>query len=175
MLMTLCKKLSYAHFENTSNHFGFDSPVRVQKGASFGDLASQSLYFVSRENIPPRARYSVLVRIGAKRRPTCEGFVSLSAELNRLPLDCIFSAERAAPVYVASYLTERLVAVHEAKEGSEMYKSEVAELRNLLETKRNNLLLTCSHREDIVIEATADEIDRLQQLDNNTNRAACRE
>jgi DnaK suppressor protein len=36
-------------------------------------------------------------------------------------------------------------------------------MRGCIETKRNDLLLTCSHRDDIVIEATADEIDRLQQ------------
>jgi DnaK suppressor protein len=44
-----------------------------------------------------------------------------------------------------------------------MYKSELSHFRNLLETKRNDLLSTCSHRDDIVIEATADEMDRLQQ------------
>ena len=44
-----------------------------------------------------------------------------------------------------------------------MYKSELSHFRNLLETKRNDLLWTCSQRDDIMIEATADEMDRLQQ------------
>ena len=44
-----------------------------------------------------------------------------------------------------------------------MYKSEMHNFWKVLETKRNDLLSTCSHRDDIVIEATADEIDRLQQ------------
>ena len=43
-----------------------------------------------------------------------------------------------------------------------MYKSELSDFRKLLETKRNDLLSMCSHREDIVIEASADEMDRLQ-------------
>src|SRR3954451_8202211 len=44
-----------------------------------------------------------------------------------------------------------------------MHKSELTDFRNLLETKRNDRLSTSSHRDDIVIEATADEMDRLQQ------------
>src|ERR1700746_2599512 len=44
-----------------------------------------------------------------------------------------------------------------------MDKSELGTFKNLLETKRNDLLWTCSHRDDIIIEATADEMDRLQQ------------
>ena len=44
-----------------------------------------------------------------------------------------------------------------------MYKSDLSNVRNLLKAKRNDLLSTCSHRDDIVIESTADEIDRLQQ------------
>jgi DnaK suppressor protein len=44
-----------------------------------------------------------------------------------------------------------------------MCNSELSNLRSVLETKRNDLLSTCSHRDDIVIEATADEMDRLQQ------------
>ena len=44
-----------------------------------------------------------------------------------------------------------------------MYKSELSDFRNLLEMKHNDLLSTCLHRDDIVIEATADEMDRLQQ------------
>ena len=44
-----------------------------------------------------------------------------------------------------------------------MHKSNLSDCRNLLLTKRNDLLSTCSHRDDIVIEATADEMDRLQQ------------
>lgn len=44
-----------------------------------------------------------------------------------------------------------------------MHKSELGNYRKLLETKRNDLLATCSHRDDIVIEAAADEMDRLQQ------------
>jgi DnaK suppressor protein len=44
-----------------------------------------------------------------------------------------------------------------------MYKSELSDFRKLLEMKRNDLLSMCSHRDDIMIEATADEIDRLQQ------------
>jgi DnaK suppressor protein len=44
-----------------------------------------------------------------------------------------------------------------------MCKSEVDNFRKVLETKRNDLLSTCSHRDDIVIGATADEMDRLQQ------------
>ena len=35
--------------------------------------------------------------------------------------------------------------------------------RKVIEEKRKNLLSKCSHRDDIVIEATADDIDRLQQ------------
>jgi RNA polymerase-binding transcription factor DksA len=42
-------------------------------------------------------------------------------------------------------------------------RGNVGSHKRLLETKRNDLLSTCSHRDDIVIEATADEIDRLQQ------------
>ena len=45
-----------------------------------------------------------------------------------------------------------------------MHKSELGDYRNLLETKRNDLLSTSySHRDDILIEAAADEMDRLQQ------------
>jgi RNA polymerase-binding transcription factor len=44
-----------------------------------------------------------------------------------------------------------------------MYKPELRDFRNLLETKRNDLLSTCSHRDEIAIEVTADEMDRLQQ------------
>ena len=44
-----------------------------------------------------------------------------------------------------------------------MYKSELSAVRNLLETKRNDLLSMCSHRDDIVIDVIADEMDRLQQ------------
>ena len=44
-----------------------------------------------------------------------------------------------------------------------MYESELSDFRNLLEMKRDDLLSTFSHRDDIVIEATADEMDRLQQ------------
>ena len=44
-----------------------------------------------------------------------------------------------------------------------MYKSDLSKFRNLLETKRNDLLSMCSHRDDIMIEASADEMDRLQQ------------
>jgi DnaK suppressor protein len=44
-----------------------------------------------------------------------------------------------------------------------MYKSELSDFRKLLEMKRNDVLSMCSHRDDIMIEATADEIDRLQQ------------
>jgi DnaK suppressor protein len=44
-----------------------------------------------------------------------------------------------------------------------MYKPELRNVRNLLETKRNDLLSMCSHRDEIAIEATADEMDRLQQ------------
>ena len=44
-----------------------------------------------------------------------------------------------------------------------MKKSELGTFRNLLEAKRNDLLWTCSQRDDIMIEATADEMDRLQQ------------
>ena len=44
-----------------------------------------------------------------------------------------------------------------------MAKFEMDNFRKALEEKRNDLFSTCSHREDIVIEATADDIDRLQQ------------
>ncbi|MBV9082860.1 MAG: TraR/DksA family transcriptional regulator [Acidobacteriaceae bacterium] len=44
-----------------------------------------------------------------------------------------------------------------------MSKSEMSTFRKVLEEKRKDLLSTCSHRDDIVIEATADDIDRLQQ------------
>ena len=37
------------------------------------------------------------------------------------------------------------------------------EFRRLLEAKHNELLSTTSDRDDIVIESTADEMDRLQQ------------
>ena len=47
-----------------------------------------------------------------------------------------------------------------------MYKSELSGFRKLLETKQNDLLSMCSHREDIVIEASADEMDRLQHQVN---------
>jgi len=44
-----------------------------------------------------------------------------------------------------------------------MAKFEMDNFRKALEQKRKDLLSMCSHREDIVIEATADDIDRLQQ------------
>jgi DnaK suppressor protein len=45
----------------------------------------------------------------------------------------------------------------------QMSNSEMDKFRKVLEEKRKDLLSTCSHRDDIVIEATADDIDRLQQ------------
>jgi len=44
-----------------------------------------------------------------------------------------------------------------------MSKFELDNVRKALEEKRKDLLSTCSHREGIVIEATADDFDRLQQ------------
>jgi DnaK suppressor protein len=63
----------------------------------------------------------------------------------------------------ASHRVRGLHKVHQSSKEKSMSESEVNQFRRLLEAKREDLLSASSFRDEIAIQVSADEIDRLQQ------------